>query len=187
MLALVENYIYFYHLDTYCVLPQFPESINDSTSVNFNSSEILGRSAPIYTFSSSGPRSVTFTFNLHRELLSNIDITPNSFGLEDNEKIIEELVNTIQAAALPKYTSTSKMINPPIVAVRIGDQIYIKGVISGSVSVTYSLPIVDNKYSRCEISFTVNEIDPYDAESVRTIGSFRGLSKDIEKRVKVGI
>lgn len=186
MLNLIENYIYFYHLDRFCVLPQWPEAISDTVSVNFNTTEILGRSAPIYTYSGSGPRSVDFTFSLHRELLSDVNIAPNSFGLEDNSKIVEELVKTIQSAALPKYEKLSKTVNPPIVAIRIGDEIYIKGVISGAVKVSYALPIVDNKYSRCDISFSVNEIDPYDAESVRTIGSFRGLSRSLERKIKAG-
>lgn len=186
LINLIENYIYFYHIQKFCVIPQWPDNISDSISASFSSTNILGRSAPIYTYSNSGPRTVSFNFKLHRDMMTNINITPNSFGLENNSQIVEELVRTIQTVALPKYTQVTKVINPPIVAVRIGDEIYVKGVVKGGVSINYSGPIIDNKYSVCDISFSVEEMDPYDAEGVASVGSFRGLNKSLERRIKSG-
>ena len=180
MLKLIENYIYFYNIDKYCVLPQYPETLSDSMAANFNPSTILGRSAPIYTYTGSGPRSIQFNFTLHRDLMTDINLAENSLGIDENTDVIEELIKTIEAAALPKYVNASKAVNPPIVAVRIGDEIYIKGVVQGSVSKTFSGPIIDNKYAICQLQFTVNEIDPYDAEVVKTIGGSRGLDAGVE-------
>ena len=76
------------------------------------------------------------------------------------------------------------MVNPPMVAIRFGNEIYIKGIVNGSVSVEYSGPILpNNKYALVNISFTVTEVDPYDAETVAVSGSFRGLNKTLERRL----
>ena len=68
-----------------------------------------------------------------------------------------------------------------MVAVRFGNDIFIKGVVIGAVSVSYSLPIITgNKYAHVSVSFTVEEVDPYDAQTVMQAGSFRGLSTTLE-------
>jgi len=92
---------------------------------------------------------------------------------------VDTLVKEIQAAVLPTYASSSKMVDPPLVACRVGNEVYIKGIIVGSVSVSYSGPILYNdKYAICTIAFTITEVDPYDAYTVQNIGSFR-YSNDI--------
>ena len=65
-----------------------------------------------------------------------------------------------------------------------GNEIYIKGVVNGGITVTYNMPLlVDDKYAKVDISFTVTEVDPYDAQSVMVQGSFRGLNKTLERRL----
>ncbi len=54
------NYIYLYHTGVGIVLPTWPDNMSDTTSVVFSQSVPLGRSAPIYSYSNSGPRSVMF-------------------------------------------------------------------------------------------------------------------------------
>ena len=152
--------------------------------VNFGSTTILGRTAPIYTYSNSGPRSVSFSFRLHREMMNDIDITGNNLDISPDTDVVDELVNHIQAAALPKYTADLKAINPPIIAIRLGNNLYVKGIVIGNVSVKYSGPILnDNKYAIIDISFTVDEINPYDADAIKTIGSSRGVEKHAYKRL----
>ena len=34
-----------------------------------------------------------------------------------------------------------------------------------------------------DVSFTVNEVDPYDAETVAMVGSFRGLNASLERNL----
>ena len=59
------------------------------------------------------------------------------------------------------------MVDPPLVAVKVGNEVYIKGVINGQVQVSYSGPIMagkyDDKYAIVTVAFTVFEVDPYDA------------------------
>lgn len=181
-LSLITNYIYFYHTNTFILLPLYPDSVTDTTSVNFSSTTPLSRSAPIYSYTSSGPRSLQINLNLHRDLMQSINYSNSSVNLELNDDYVDYMVKALQAMALPKYSSGVKMVNPPVVAIRLGNDIYCKGVVSGAVSTTYQLPILENnKYAQVSISFGINESDPYDAEQVMVAGSFRGLNTTLER------
>ena len=99
---------------------------------------------------------------------SNIKLDKLDLG-ESNSIVdyIDFLVKQLQTIALPKYSATDKMVDPPMIALRFGNEIYIKGVVQGGVTVNYSGPILNNsKYAIVEVSFQVHEVDPYDAESV---------------------
>ena len=85
----------------------------------------------------------------------------------EGDDYVDTIIKNLQAIALPSYKNAVKLVNPPQVAVRFGNEIFIKGIVNGGVTVTYSLPILsDNKYAIVEVQFTVTEIDPYDAETV---------------------
>lgn len=184
------NYIYLYHLDEIINLPTYPESITDTLQSNFAQTNALARSAPVFTYSNSGPRSITFQFNLHRDLMDEV----NAHGLsnattEVGEDYIDAMIRKIQAIALPKYVVASKSVIPPMVAVRIGagEDIFIKGVVQGGVTVGYSGPILSNgQYAQVSIAFTVYEVDPYDAETVMELGSFRGITSAFKNGANYG-
>ena len=87
---------------------------------------------------------------------------------------VDKLIREIQAAVLPNYAASEKMVDPPLVACRVGADMYIKGVVNGSVSVGYSGPILYNdKYAVVTLNFPITEVDPYDAQIVQRIGSYR--------------
>lgn len=175
------NYIYLYHTNKFLKLPVYPESIVDTLQSTFAQEQAIARSAPIFTYSNSGPRSIRFQFVLHRDLVQEV----NANGLdvittEVGEDYVDALIRNLQSIALPNYTVASKSVNPPMVAVRIGagEDIFIKGVVSGGVTVGYAPPILSNgRYALVTIEFTVYEIDPYDAETVSRLGSFRGFTR----------
>ena len=74
------------------------------------------------------------------------------------------------------YTLANKAIEPPLVAVRLGREIFIKGVVTSNISVTFGKPIlVNEKYANMEVGFTISEVDPYDSTTVFKNGSFRGM------------
>ena len=79
---MIENYIYLYHLDTFVVLPTYPETITDTLNSTFAETSILARSAPIYSYSYSGPRSIQFTFSLHRDMMSQINYNVSNLKLD---------------------------------------------------------------------------------------------------------
>lgn len=181
---LIENYMYLYHTDQFILLPTYPESISDTLSANFNQANPLARSAPIFSYSNSGPRSLRISLHLHRDMMWDLNYGVSNLNLDIGEDYIDTLLKQIQAIALPKYAASTKMVDPPMVAIRFGNEIYIKGVVVGGVTIDYSGPIGrDNKYKEVNISFNVDEVDPYDASSVQIGGSFRGLSRTLERRL----
>lgn len=184
--TMIDNYIYLYHTDTLIAIPTYPESIADTMSVTFNSASLLSRSAPIFSYSHSGPRSFQISLHLHRDMMNSVNISSSNLKVPDlaDEDYIDILIKQLQAAALPKYAAAEKMVNPPIIAVRFGKDIFCKGVVSDGISTQYSGPILrTDKYAEVTISFTINEIDPYDATSVLYLGHYRGITQTLERRI----
>ena len=178
--ALPDCYIYISHLDgiapQYWRLPQYPDEVTDQMQSNFSEQNALGRSAPVYTFSNSGPRQVQFNLEFHRDMIDDANVGYSNVPLKDGEDYSDKLISALQAIAVPKYNLTNKSIEPPLVAIRLGRQVFIKGVVTSGISVTYKKPIlVNEKYAVIGLGFTVSEVDPYDASTVYTNGSFRGL------------
>lgn len=181
---MIDNYVYLYHVNQFIVIPSFPDSITDTMSVNFNKSTPMSRSAPIYSYSDSGPRSLQINLDLHRDMMMQINKGTSNANVAIGDDYVDTLVKQLQAAALPAYKASEKLVDPPLVAVRFGNDIFIKGIVSGAVSVTYAVPILTNdKYAHVSVSFTVEEVDPYSAQQVMTAGSFRGIDKTLERNI----
>ena len=85
-----------------------------------------------------------------------------------------------------EYNLTNKAIEPPLVAVRLSNEIFIKGVVTSGIGVTYEKPILLNgKYANVKLSITISEVDPYDATSIFKNGSFRGVVKSLRKGMNI--
>lgn len=175
-----ENFIILHHTGKKYIIPVDPDAISDNMGVSFAENTPLSRSAPIYSYQNSGPRNVMVSFTLHRDLCR--EFNPSAPGEPD---MVDELITNLDALALPDYDSASKIVNPPVVSLRIRDEIYIKGVVTGSVGLTYNLPIINYgtadapmyKYAMVSISFSVNEITPYSASILpKAGGKFRQTS-----------
>jgi hypothetical protein len=179
---LPDCYLYISHLDEgyqYWQLPGYPDEVTDQMDSSFQSNTALGRSAPVYTFSSSGPRSISFTLRFHRDMF---DEMPSNVPLKDGEDKAESFIHALQAIAVPKYNLSNKAIEPPLVAIRLGREVFIKGVVTSGIGITYGKPIlVNEKYATIQVSFTVSEVDPYDATTVFKNGSFRGMTATLRK------
>lgn len=185
--SMIDNYIYLYHTKTLIALPLYPESLSDSTSVEFSATSPLSRSAPIYSYVKSGPRAVQITLPLHRDMMNAVNVKASTLNVPNlaETDYVDIMINQLQSIALPRYAATEKMVDPPLIAVRFGKELFIKGVVTGEVSTQYETPILTtDKYARVTVSFTVNEVDPYDAAGVAKFGSFRGLSQDLERNIK---
>lgn len=174
---LPDCYLYISHLDEgfqYWQLPGYPDEVTDNMDSLFQASSALGRSAPIYTFSNTGPRTIAISLSFHRDMFEEM---PSNVTPRDGEDKAESFIHAIQTIAVPKYNLSNKAIEPPLVAVRLGREVFIKGIVSGGVRVTYGKPIlVNEKYATMKIDFTISEVDPYDATTVFQNGSFRGLT-----------
>lgn len=195
---LPDCYIYLYHTDEYFILPQYPSTISDTLNSSFSSQNALARTAPVFSYNNSGPRDVDCKLQLHRDMMNQVNtlgsnVKINSVDDQGNADIIYKidddyvdiLIKKLQAIALPRYSATDKLVNPPQVAIRFGDDIFIKGVVaSGGISINYELPILrNNKYAQVGISFRVSEIQPYDADSVGLLGSYRGFDSDLQNKL----
>ena len=182
--VLPDCYIYISHLDLpeemkYWQLPCYPDEVTDDMRSTFNETTALGRSAPVYTFSSAGPRSVNITLRFHRDMFEEI---PTNVVPRDGEDKAESFIHAMQAIAVPKYNLSNKAIEPPLVSIRLGREVFIKGVVTSGISVTFSKPIlVNEKYAGIQISFTVSEVDPYDATTIFQNGSFRGMTATLRQ------
>lgn len=174
----IDNYIYLYHTDTLLVIPTYPENMQDSTQIGYNSDTPLGRTAPIFAYSNSGPRTISFNFQLHRDMMQQANQGSSNAILKAGDDYVDEFIKQIQAAVLPTYAASSKMIDPPMVAIRMSNDVFIKGVITGQIGIDYQLPLNrDNHYMVIGINFTVTEVDPYDAYQVAQIGSYRNAGE----------
>lgn len=175
-----DNVIYFHHIDRinghapYIILPVDPDSIQDTMSASFAQNSPLARSAPIYSYQNSGPRTIQLTFTLHRDLCNQYNP-----GGQDS---VDELINHLEACVLPDYQQTGKIVNPPLVSLQLRDEIYIKGVVTGGIGKTFKLPIInygkngeDNfKYALVDMAFSISEVTPYSASIIGRLGPSRG-------------
>ena len=178
----ITNYIYLYHTDKFIIIPEYPESITDNMGSSFNQTTALSRSAPVFTYANSGPRSVTFSLELHRDMVNDLNITAGNTNLKSNvvsqtDDYVDILIKELQSIALPRYNVNNRAVIPPRVAVRFGNELFISGVVTSTITCTYGKPILSNgKYAKVSIGFTVSEYDPYDATLVSQLGSFRGIT-----------
>jgi len=175
---LITNFIYLYHTDEWLLLPEYPDSVQDKMLSTFSSTNALSRTAPVFSYTNSGPRDVQIQLQLHRDILDGINLDNSNFDLDPDEDYVDALIRKLQAIALPKFNATNKAVVPPLIALKLGNDIFIKGVVNNGVSIEYQKPILDNdKYANVVLNFTVYEIEPYDAESVGIEGSFRGITR----------
>ena len=109
---MIENYIYLYHIDKFIVIPTFPEQFADTLSVNFNKSTPMSRSAPIYSYSDSGPRSLQINLDLHRDMMTEINYGVSNLPVQLGDDYVDTIAREIQAIALPSYNSISISLGP---------------------------------------------------------------------------
>lgn len=183
---LIPNYIYLYHTDEYLLIPEYPDSLSDNLSSTFSNQYALSRTAPIYTYSYSGPRTVQITLSLHRDMLDDMNLEASNMKLDIGDDYVDTLIARLQAIALPAYNSANKSVNPPMVALKLGSDIFIKGVVTSGISLNYNKPILANgKYALCSVVFTISEVEPFDAESIGKLGSFRGITQQFKKEIYI--
>ena len=148
-------------------MPCYPETIEDGTQANYSTTELLGRSEPFLIYNNTSGREISFTFNMHREMTN-------------NEDEIDRIVKVIESGVYPKYGSD---IAPQKVEVKIGNQIYISGVMKNERT-SWSGPIdinkdqngnTYNKYNIVSVTFTVAEStnNPKSAADIVRMGGYR--------------
>lgn len=187
MYDVANNYLYMYHTDQFVLLPSYPDSISDNLGVSFNSENPMLRSAPIFAYTNSGPRELNVTLSLQRDLMTQINVGKSNLAIEIGDDYVDTIIKQLQAIALPRYAGDTKMVDPPIVALRFGNEIFIKGIVAGSINVQLQKPIIKgDKYEQVTIGFSIKEITPYDALSVQQNGLLRGLNLTLDRKLYKG-
>jgi len=182
---LEDNYLYISHLDEgfqFWKLPTWPDTVSDSMTSNFSPTTALGRTAPVYTYSNSGPRTVRIDIPLHRDLMDDVNTGISNSKLGEGEDYVDNLLRALRSIVVPKYNLQNKAIEPPLVALRLGNEIFIKGIVSGAIGCEFEKPILaNNKYAVVKVALEVTEVDPYDATTVFKNGGFRGVVQSLRK------
>ena len=97
-LNLITNYIYLYHTEEFLIIPTYPEQITDSMQSTFGSTNALSRSAPVFSYSNSGPRTVQISLNLHRDMLDDVNLNVSNLKIENlNDDYVDTLIKKLQS------------------------------------------------------------------------------------------
>lgn len=117
-----------------------PQTITESLSANFGQQTIPGRSDPLFYYTNSGPRNVTFTMTIVD------DYTP--YG-------IVYTVNQLKAMVYPHYVGMT--IHPPRCYLSIGRFLTLTGFLQ-NIEVTWqSTPIREQIYQYADVAFTFTQ------------------------------
>ena len=128
-------------------IPAYPESIKDGRSASYSTMpDTLYQYEPWYVYSNSGPRSLTLSFHLHRQMWT---------GNEKDGKA-NELIRFIQASVYPKYSGST--VNTDACTLYVKGYPYVTGIVS-NVDVEWSGPIgSDGLYLEVNLSVAFTEV-----------------------------
>ena len=118
-----------------------PDSVGETITGNFNSEDIVARSAPIITYNSTGARTVQITITQTEDTL------PTGFNS------LVDYVDKVKALVYPNYNNN--LVVPPSSQLVLGDSVNLIGVVT-NVSVNWLGPYRDNKMqiAKIDLSFT---------------------------------
>ena len=147
--------------ETLFVLPSYPDDISDNVDAQWTTVPVLGRPVPVATFTGTGYRTVSFSFDIHREMLGNSNI-----------KDVEDFLFGIKQAVYPSDINLEDGKNddvnyighvPRVATVKLG-AFCVKGYIT-SVNHTWKKPLLYNEdlqcyqYQLCTVGLSINGID----------------------------
>lgn len=128
--------------------PVYPEELEDKRSASYTTMpDLLYQYEPWQVYQSSGPRSATYTFDIHRQMWT---------GDESDNKAAE-LIRFCQSFLYPTYSGSA--VNAHAATLYIGGSVFISGIIT-DVTVNWDGPIsrIDKFYLHFKISLTFVEV-----------------------------
>lgn len=140
-------------------IPCWPESVRDSTSASWSQEMTTYQHyEPKNTYKSSGPRTVSCSFKIHRAMWD---------GNQDSGDT-EKLIAYMESACYPDYETQAS--EPPRSLLIVGNSIRIKGIMT-SFEKTYQGPIgPDNCYDEVILSLSITE----ESDNVLSTSAVRG-------------
>lgn len=139
--------------------PVYPEELNDSRSANYEQMpEMLYQYEPWQVYKSSGPRTIVYKFDMHRDMWSG----------DHRDGRCEDLIDFCFANCYPEYNGSA--VNVPMCTMYINGKSNCRGVIT-NVNPTWDGPIgVDGWYLHCVLEIQMTEVSDIalNYQSVRT-------------------
>lgn len=142
-------------------IPAYPEAVSDKRNANYTTMpDIIYQYEPWQVFESSGPRTNTYTFHLHRDMWTG----------DHGDGNANNLIRFCQAQCYPKYSGAS--VNTSTVTLYISKEPVITGVLN-DVGVEWSGPLGqrDNWYLDFTLTLTITEVSnqPLSYDTVRNM------------------
>lgn len=145
-------------------LPVIPDEINDQISSSWSDTSIVGRSSPVSAYIGTGFRSISFSFDLHADMViykSDTEVYNINKGTStEGRRLFERIISRLRATVYPMYSSSSrenKTMKPPITFFRFG-QFAVKGIVR-NVSFAWKKPLDDqDRYKLCTVSISIDGI-----------------------------
>lgn len=110
-------------------IPVYPETIKDGRTASYSTMpDTLYQYEPWYTYNSSGPRSLSVSFHMHRQMWTG----------DERDGKANELIRFCEASTYPRYRGSS--VNTDTCTLYIKGYPYITGIVSG-VDVEWDGPI----------------------------------------------
>ena len=127
--------------------PVYPESVSDGVSANYSSMpDLIYQYEPWQLYTSSGPRSNTYSFDFHRDMWTG----------NHNDGMANKLIRFCMANCYPEYNGSA--VNTSLVTLYIHGKPLIRGILT-NVSVTWDGPIGhDGWYLHCNLQLQITEV-----------------------------
>lgn len=140
--------------------PVYPENISDSRTANYTTMpDMLYQYEPWQVYESSGPRSNTYEFDMHRDMWSG----------DHTDGKCNDLIRFCEANCYPQYDGS--LVNTSTVSLMVSGDCLIRGVLT-DVSVDWDGPIgIDGFYLHCVLKLTIVEVSEskLDYDTVRNM------------------
>lgn len=143
-------------------IPAYPEAIKDPRQASYSSMpDTMYQYEPWYTYSSSGPRELSVSFHLHRQMWTG----------DERDGLANKMIKFIQASTFPRYSGSN--VNTDTCTLYIKGNPYITGIVT-SAEVEWMGPIgLDGFYLEFNLSVTFVEV------------SARALNYDVVKNLPI--
>ena len=127
--------------------PVYPEELKDSRQANYETMpDLIYQYEPFQVYKSSGPRTNTFTFKMHRDMWTGNHLDGNC----------NKLIRFCEANCFPEYNGASVQIST--VSLYIAGYKYISGILT-NVDKSWDGPIgQDGFYLNCQLELTIIEV-----------------------------
>ena len=128
--------------------PVYPEELSDKRTANYSTMpDLLYQYEPWQVYDSSGPRNVSYSFDIHRQMWS---------GNESDGKA-NDLIRFCQAFLYPTYSGSA--VNTSVATLYVAGSPLISGIIN-DVSVDWDGPLssVDNWYLHFKLTISFIEV-----------------------------